>query len=70
MVLHSTDGRIRMRGDTVPLTDGGFDLGTSSIEWGDAYIQSIYASTHLKVPHGSGDPSSPVNGEIWVNTSA
>jgi len=42
LVIHATDGRIRMRGHTMPLADGGFDLGMNLIRWGNIYGDDIY----------------------------
>ena len=69
IVLHSTDGRIRMRGNVVPLADGGFDLGLATIRWHNSHIDHGNFELNLRVPLIAGSPASLANGDVWIDTT-
>lgn len=53
MVIHSTDARIRMRGDVVPIVDGGFDLGLASLEWAEIRGEKLLSTVRVRLPVGN-----------------
>lgn len=70
IVIHSTDGRIRMRGHTIPLANAGFDLGLASIRWHNSYIDHGNFELNLRVPVVAGSPAALANGDVWIDTTA
>jgi len=53
IVIHSTDARIRMRGNTIPITDGGFSLGLDTIRWNGVYSEDVDVDERLIIPVGT-----------------
>ena len=72
IIIHSTDARIRMRGNTVPLIDGGFDLGLDVIRWGHIYGDNLHGRYFVPITTLGSRPAAAagVVGLLWQTRTA
>lgn len=68
-VIFVAPHQLDITGDMIPNGDSLYDLGSSSYYWKYLYADNVIAKLRLNIPQYVGDPVSPSDGDIWLDTS-